>query len=126
MPFTDTSAIEKVVFNTVINWLGDQNPDRSHQEILDDLDGTFSGPPPAGYAMQPQTYGKLCDDISAQMQKTLGRAVNLPTAWRNKHANDTVNAFIASVTIEIVSAKLTKIGRGALTWSMAKQQVNPT
>lgn len=122
MPFTDASAVEKVVFNVVINWLTAQEPDRSLQEILDDLDGTFTGKPPDGYDMQPQTYTKMCNEISAQIQKTLGRAVNLSLPWRNKHKNDSVNSFISSVTIEIVNSKLTTIGKGALSWSMAKKR----
>jgi|SRR5580692_539713 hypothetical protein len=125
MPFTDTSAVEKVVYNVVINWLADQQ-NASDQEIQNNLDWTLSGTPPNGYNMQPQAYTKMCNEISTQIQKTLGRAVNLGVPWRNKHKNDSVNAFIAAVTIEIVNAKLTNIGKGAVTWSMAKQQAHIT
>jgi hypothetical protein len=119
MPFTNTSSIEKVVYNVVVNWLADEQ-DENDNDIQNNLDWTLTGAPPNGYSMQPQTYTKMCNDISAQIQKTLGRAVNLNLAWRNKNRNDTVNAFIAAVTIEIVKAKLTNIGKGAVKWSITK------
>jgi hypothetical protein len=122
MPFTDTSAVEKVVFNVVVNWLVD-NTTRSLKQILNDLDGSLSGAPLDGYRLTKPTYNKMCADASSQLQKTLGRLVNLDPDWRDDHVDDPVNGFISAVTIEIVNSSLTKVGKGALAWSIAKQGV---
>jgi hypothetical protein len=119
MPLSDTNEVHKVVFIIVVHWLADWQK-CSEATIRKQLDWTLTGKPPNGYDMQPQTYTQMCSDISVQIQKTLGRAVVLPVAWRSKHRNDSVNDFITAVTIEVVSAKLTPTGKGALTWSLTK------
>ena len=119
MPLSDTNEVHKVVFVIVVHWLAAWQK-CSEAKIINQLDWTLTGKPPNGYDMQPQTYTQMCNDIAVQIQKTLARAVVLPVAWRNKHRDDSVNDFITAVTIEVVSAKLTPTGKGALTWSLTK------
>jgi hypothetical protein len=119
MALSDTNEVHKVVFVIVVHWLADWQK-CGEAKIRNQLDWTLTGKPPNGYDMQPQAYTQMCSDVSVQIQKTLGRAVVLPVAWRNKHRDDSVNDFITAVTIEVVSAKLTPTGKGALTWSLTK------
>lgn len=119
MPFTDLNAVQKVVYNIIVNWLADWQH-KSTVTIQSRLDWTLTGTPPNGYDMQQQTYTKLCSDTSSQVKKALGRDLILKIAWRTKHKNDSVSAFITAVSIEVVSAKLTTAGKGALKWSSEK------
>jgi hypothetical protein len=119
MPFTDPLAVERVVYNVIVNWLADWQK-KDPKVIQQRLNWTLTGKPPNGFDMQPQTYTTMCSQVSAQIQTSLGRAVTLPQSWRQTHKDDSVATFIGALTVEILSAKLTSTGKGALTWSLTK------
>ncbi len=103
------------VYNTVVNWLARKVRLKPSQIRVG---RTFSGKPPDGYGQVQGSFMTMCDEISATLSVTTGRALTLPTAWRIKHKDDVIADFINAVAALLLSARLTPAGVKSIAWAM--------
>jgi hypothetical protein len=113
----DQIDIRATVYNTVVGWLAKKLDCKPHDVRVG---RSLSAPPPDGYGQIKGSFRTMCDQISATLSLTTGRALTLPTAWRIKHQNDSVTDFISAVALLLTDARVTRTGKASLAW--AKEQ----
>ncbi|WP_298257295.1 hypothetical protein [Bradyrhizobium sp.] len=115
MPITDPAAARVLVYNIVVDWVGDAvnlAPDQV------DVSRTFQGAPPAGYGFDEGRFLQMCDEIAPKLSLASGRVLKLPGNWRVQHENDAINTFIDAVALRLMASSMTPLGIKAHAFAM--------
>jgi hypothetical protein len=101
----DPIETTKFVLHVIDEWLKDNGAGgfKSSRTIKDN--------PPKGYGISQQRYWKFCDDISETLGKSKGRRLVLKKPWRDNHYGDDMGTFASAVTLELLNAPETAVGK---------------
>lgn len=117
MPVTDPTKARLLVYNVVVNWVG---PAVGIPSSRVNVSRTFQGAPPAGYGFNEGRFLQMCDQITATITNTSGRALKLPGQWRVNHEGDVIAVFIDAVALRLIAAPMTPSGVRAHQFAMAR------